>query len=104
MNRVVFPQKQLTAEEEYCFDFISLLQEGETLSAAVVDVDVFSGADADPDAILTDEPRLDGTRVWQEIGGGTLGVVYTVLCLATTCNGQIISLAAFLSIVKDATQ
>lgn len=104
MNRVVFLAKPQTQDVERIFDFTSLLQEGEELSAAVVDVDIWSGTDASPDNILDGSATVDGPRVLQKFTGGTLGATYTVTCFAGTCNDQMFSLAAYLSISNEAVE
>ena len=104
MNRVVFQAKPLTEDVIRVFDFTSLLAEGETLAAAVVDVDTFSGVDSSPDAILSGNATVDGPRVSQEFTGGTLGATYTVTCIAGTCNDQQHSLGAYLAVVRGATE
>lgn len=102
-NRVVFEMKPPAEEVERVFDFTSLLAEGETLAAATVEIEVFAGTDADPEAMLAGEPTVDGPRVIQVYREGTLGVVYTTTCYAGTCNGQLHSLAAYLGVLRGAT-
>jgi hypothetical protein len=87
---------------ERIFDFTSLLQEGETLASAVVSASVFSGTDTTPENLLDGDPEVDGVRVEQKITGGELGTVYTLLCQAGTCNGQVHSLAAYLALQEAA--
>lgn len=103
-NRVVFAAKPLTERVERIFDFTSILEEGEELGSAVVTASVFSGTDADAADIVVGTPTIDGPRVIQDFQDGVEGVVYTVLCQAGTCNGQLHSLAAYLAIVKGADE
>lgn len=99
-NRVVLEVKPLTEDVERIFDFTSLLQEGETISSAAFEVDVFSGSDADPEAILSGSPRVESPRVFQKFTDGELGTTYTVTCMAGTCNSQVLSLAGYLSVLR----
>jgi hypothetical protein len=104
-NRVTFAAKPLSETVERIFDFTSLLEEGDTLAAATVDVEVFSGTDADPEAMIEGlDVELDGFRVQQRYAGGVLGAVYTTTCVVGTCDGQVISLAAYLAVVEDAEE
>lgn len=102
MNRVVFIPKPVTEDVVRTFDFTSLLEEGESIASAQVEVDVFSGTDAAPENLLDGDPEFDAVRVEQKFTGGTLGVVYTATCLIGTCNGQVFSLAAYLSLQEAA--
>lgn len=104
MNRVVFSPKQLSQTVDREFDFSSLLAEGETLSYATIDVETHAGTDSNPEAILSGGVELDSPRVRQALAGGTLGAVYTLTCVIGTCNGQVLSLAAYLAVVKDADE
>lgn len=102
-NRVVFAGKPSNQDVVRTFDFTSLLTEGEELASAVVEVDVFSGTDADPEAMIeNDLPEIDGLRVNQKFSDGTFGVVYTATCFIGTCNGQVLSLAAYLAVTREA--
>ena len=101
-NRVVFTPKPPAQDAERCFDFTSLLDEGEELAAASVEVETFSGTSG----LSVDnlEIRLDGPRVFAPFSGGEEGSVYTVTCFAGTCNGQNFSLAAYLAVQKAAVE
>lgn len=101
-NRVIFAAKPPTEDVERTFDFTSLLAEGEELAAAEISVSVFSGADSSPADLLSGSPVIDSPRVTQAFQGGSVGATYTVLCLAGTCNDQLHSLAAYLSILRGA--
>lgn len=103
-NRVVFAPKPLTEKVERVFDFTSLLGEGEELAAAAVEVDVFSGTDAAPEDMLDGDPIVESPRVTQVFQDGIEGTVYTVRCIAGTCNGQAYSLAAYLDVRRMARE
>jgi hypothetical protein len=102
VNRIVFLPKPVQDDVIRTFDFTSLLDEGESLAAAQVKVQVFSGSDANPSGLLSGQPTIDGPRVEQKFTAGQLGTVYTATCLAGTCNGQVFSLAAYLSLQEAA--
>lgn len=99
-NRVTFAPKPPVQVAERCFDFTSLLDEGDSIAGAAVQVSVWSGEEGlevDNETI-----RLDGPRVYAEFSGGEDGSVYTVVCFGSTCDGQTQSLAAYLSVTKSA--
>ena len=104
MNRVVFEPKPLSEDVERIFDFTSLLAEGETIAAASVENKLWSGTDSAPENMLDGGVELDGPRVKQKFTGGTLGAVYSPLCAIGTCNGQVLSLAAYLAVVQGARE
>jgi hypothetical protein len=67
------------------FDFTSYLVQGETVTSAVCNVDVWAGTDASPSAILDGSATIvGGTTALQRVTGGIDGVDYRVRCLATT--------------------
>lgn len=101
-NRVVFDPKPPAQVAERCFDFTSLLTEGEELAGAAVEVETYSGEDGL--AVDNENIRLDGPRVYADFSGGEDGSIYTVTCFAGTCNGQLFSLAAYLSATKEAVE
>ena len=104
MNRVVFAGKPTSEDVVRTFDFTSLLAEGESLAAASLEVSVFSGTDSSPEDILSGVATVSSPRVEQEFTGGVLGTVYSVLCVAGTCNDQVYSLAAYLAVVEGADE
>ena len=81
------------------FDFSDVAQ---SLSSPVVDVTVLSGvADADPSAILADEPSVSGTTVLQRITGGQSGTLYQLRCAVIDADGEKYVLTAALPVRRS---
>lgn len=101
MSRVTFDGKLLGETVTETFDFTSRLASGETISTAVVTSSVYSGTDASPSSMISGANTISGTKVTQKITGGTLGVVYKLLCTITTSLSQTLQLSGFLAVVPD---
>lgn len=92
------------AQGETCFtsapfDFISCLQQGETISTFSVGATVYSGVDSDPSAILSGAPALvNTTQIRQLTTGGVNGVTYELDCTVTTSLGQTLIQTGLLSV------
>ena len=92
------------AQGETCFtsspfDFISCLQQGETILTFSVGATVYSGTDTNPSAILSGTPTVvNGTQVRQLTTGGVNGVTYELDCTVTTSLGQTLIQTGLLSI------
>jgi hypothetical protein len=78
-SNYVLPVKLSSTVVPVEVDFISQLQGDDAVTAIEVTVSVFSGVDADPDAILSGSPTLAQNRVTQVITGGVVGVMETIL-------------------------
>jgi hypothetical protein len=104
MSREVWDAKPPTDTKIFTFDFTSMLAIAETISTQECTASVWSGTDANPSAIISGVATAAGAIVSQKITAGTLGVTYTLLCTITTSLGQTLTLAGYLSIVKEATQ
>lgn len=85
----------------YSFDFAGLLASGETISSATVVATVYSGTDAAPSSIISGSDSTSGSIVSQNITAGTLGVIYELLCTATTSAGQLLQIVGLLAVVPD---
>lgn len=83
------------------WDFISLLQVGETISTAVVTAGVWSGNDPNAAAIISGAASISGTKVLQLITAGVLGCIYGLKCAITTSLGQTLNLYGYLAIIPD---
>lgn len=79
-----------------------MLASGETISAASVTASVYSGVDPLPSGILVGAATISGNVVRQYLQAGVLGVIYTLICSATTSLGNKFELMAFLAISQDA--
>lgn len=78
------------------FDFSDVAQ---SLSSPVVEVTALSGvADADPSAILADDPLVSGITVMQRVSGGQAGTLYQLRCTAIDADGEKYVLTAALPV------
>ena len=100
-GRIALDAKLLGETKNVPFDFISDLAIGETISTSVVTCSVYSGTDASPSSVISGSSSNSGTKVTQKITGGTLGVVYELLCTITTSAGQTLELVGILAVVPD---
>ncbi|MBV5322736.1 MAG: hypothetical protein JZU60_02740 [Ilumatobacteraceae bacterium] len=80
------------------FDFAQSLALGETLTTVSTTATVYSGADATPSAVLSGSPTVSAKQVIQNLTGGVLGVVYYIVCAATTSLGKVLLAGAYLSV------
>ena len=99
--RQEFPPKPISSTLNVTFDFTSDLASGGTISTKVVTATVYSGADAAPSGIISGAATSSGNVVTQLLTGGTLGVVYQLLCTITTSNGQTLVKAGYLAVVPN---
>ena len=100
--QVPFQPKLLGESRTLQFDFASRLDVGVTISTKVVTSTVYSGTDASPSSMISGSASSSGTIVSQLVIGGTLGVVYYLICTITTSDGQTLQMMGFLAIVPDA--
>lgn len=100
-GRVDLPAKLAGETKVYTFDFSSALANGETLSAPAVTASVYSGTDAAPSSLISGVASASGAVVSQKITGGTLGVLYELLCTVTTSLGQTLLLSGYIAIVPE---
>ena len=98
VGRIVIEPKLVGVTEVISppFDFSKNLQIGETLSTASVGVSVYSGVDPNPSALLSGTPSISGAVVNQSVTGGIVGVIYDIICTATTSLGNTYQLTAYL--------
>ena len=101
MNRVTLPPKRQGETVNYEFDFLSLLAPGETISTKVTTSEVFTGVDATPSSMINGAASNSGSIVTQSITGGTVGVVYIIVCTVTTSASQTLKLAGYLYVEPD---
>lgn len=95
--RISLESKLAAATRDY--DFTFTLPAGVTISSAVTTAAVYSGTDASPSALIDGAVSISGTTVTQSITGGTVGVLYSLFCVATCSDGQVLDLTGILAIV-----
>lgn len=81
------------------FDFGNQLGTN-TISSAVVTVNVERGTDAAPDSLKSGAAVISGAFVRQFITGGVLGVNYAIHCVATDSAGQKHKITAELAVER----
>lgn len=100
-GQAIFDPKYTGETKTYQFDFTSDLAPFEAILIQTVTASVFSGTDATPSAIISGAASATRTIVSQNITGGILGVIYELLCTATTSSSQILEKSAFLAVVPE---
>jgi hypothetical protein len=100
-GRLVIPPKRVSETIAVPFNFISSLQIGETIASATTTCTVYSGTDPTPSSVIDGAPVIAGTTVSQGITGGVTGVLYGLLCEATTSFNEVISQSAILVVIPD---
>lgn len=83
------------------FDFISMLESGETIVGAAVTASVFSGTDANPENIVSGAETVSGSVVTQKIIGGEVGVIYRLTCSVTTSLGNVKIMRGLLAVLDS---
>lgn len=100
MSLTVFESKLVSADQTLEFNFISRLQDAETITGAVVTVTVWSGVDANPSAILLAPRTISQQSVLQRVTGGLVGVIYLVTCNITTSDAQALLMQGCLAVIS----
>lgn len=99
MNRVLISPKK-AGETVFCplqgFDFTSILGAGETIISVTIGVNVYTGADSNPSAMISGPATINGSVVLQLFTGGQFGTIYGLRCAVTTSLGQGITLIGYL--------
>ena len=100
-RRIILVPKK---EEETCtfnFDFTANLASTETILSQAVTASVYTGIDPAPSAILSGVGGISGNVVSQNITAGVVGVIYQLLCTATTSLSQILEISAYCAVITD---
>ena len=95
-SRIILPEKRSSETLLVPFNFLSALTVGTTISSASVTATVYSGTDASPSAIISGSATISGAIITQKIVAGTAGVTYLLAAAATTSDGQVLVLNAYL--------
>lgn len=103
MGTLITPSKLVGETITLRFSFLDKLQWGEGVTSAVFTVEVASGEDAVPDEILYLTPTVsaDGTYVTQQVYRGLPGVIYYVICTATSDGGHTYVKFTYLAVLPD---
>lgn len=95
-----FSYKITTENEQFTFDFSTVMSSGETISSATSVVEVVSGTDASPNSILVGTPVASGQQVAQRIYNGLDGVIYRIELTIITSLANTYSLVADLPVLS----
>jgi hypothetical protein len=95
-----FSYKITTENEQFTFDFSTVMSSGETISSATSAVEVVSGTDASPNTILVGTPVASGQQVAQRIYNGLDGVIYRIEITIITSLANTYSLVADLPVLS----
>jgi len=96
----LLPAKDIEELVPVTFDFSPALADGATVTPQAVTVEVYRGTDANTAALLYGAPIASGASVVQWISGGLDGVRYKLRCRVATSGGQVLVLAARLSVTR----
>ena len=94
-----FSYKITTENEQFTFDFSTVMASSETISSATCNVEVVSGDDSNPNAIKVGTPAISGQLVAQRISGGLDGVIYRIEVSATTSLTNVYTIVADLPVL-----
>jgi len=95
-----FSYKITTENEQFTFDFSTVMSTGETISSATSAVEVVSGTDPSPSSILVGTPVASGQQVAQRIYNGLDGVIYRIEITIITSLANTYSLVADLPVLS----
>jgi hypothetical protein len=99
--RIVLPAKLQGETLRVNFPFGNKLETGEAVASAVTTCAVWSGVDANPSSVISGAAAVpaDGLSVYQTITAGIAGVIYYLLCTATTNSGRVLQCSAYLTVL-----
>jgi hypothetical protein len=97
-GRRVWVPKKVGETTTIPFDFASDLSPGETVIYAVSRATVYSG---ELPLVVLGAATIVGTVVNQSVSGGVAGVIYGVVCRASTSEGQVIEISAYCVVEPD---
>jgi hypothetical protein len=101
-TRIITPSKLVSETIGVTFDFTSKLVAGDSVASATTSATVYTGVDSTPSAILSGGPTITGTaQIIQKATAGVVGVIYEILCTATTTLGYVMSLSTYLAVTQD---
>lgn len=99
MGRVLLDPAKVGEAVNVPFDFISGLNPGETVISAGTNATLYSGVDANPQAIITAAATVSGSIAFQKVTPTITGNIYDLRCTAVTNQGQILSLEGYFAVV-----
>jgi hypothetical protein len=99
---LISPSKLVGETFTLTFNFLDRLNWAEVLTSAVCTVEVASGTDLSPEDILsgTDTISSDGTSATQKVYRGVPGVIYKVICTASSSTHTYVKIS-YLAVLPD---
>lgn len=82
--------------------FASLLPAGVNVVTAAVTISVWTGTDADANAVLSGSATTDGVSVYQNLVAGLDQVTYLLVYAATCSDGEVRELEALITVYAEA--
>lgn len=99
MTLIVLPSKAVGETIPVTFNFLDLLEFGESITGATVSATVFAGTDASPGDLISGVPVKTSIDVVQVITGGVSGVIYQIVCTVTTSDSNVLTKEARLAVI-----
>jgi hypothetical protein len=103
MSTVVFASKLQGESIDIEVDTLSKLAVGENSLTVATTMEVYSGADPNPTAMLSGSPSVSNNIAKQKVVGGLPGVVYQITFAVRTSNSQILLLQGRVAVLPSAT-
>lgn len=92
-----FSAQAESESELFSFDFVNDLAEGDALDSAIWSLTIVRGADADIATRLIGGAETGPSKTFQRIAGLRRGVRYKIQAVATTKNGNSLTLYSYCS-------
>lgn len=100
VTRVIIDPKRVTAHVFPPFDFLPLMAVGDSLTGPAVNVTVWSGVDANPNAIWDTTTVIAGSIVSPGIQNGIAGVIYLIR-VTVTAGAKTLVLEGLLAVLPE---
>lgn len=97
-----FSYKITSENEQFTFDYSTVMATGETISTATCVVTVQNGTDSSPSSILVGTPVVSGQLAAQRIYNGLDGVIYRIAMTVTSSLSNTYTIVADLPVLSSA--
>lgn len=101
MSLIVSTPKTVGETRVQQFNFLSQLAVNETLTSAICTCVVWSGADANPSAVLSGNATVSTPTAYQKITGGVEGTIYLITCTGFTSQSNNPVIQTYVPIVSN---
>ena len=101
---MIFEAKNPLDVKLYEFEFGDQLLFGEIITSAAVAASVYTGTDPTPNAIVSGDPIISGTKVQQLIEAGVDGVIYNLVATVNASGLHVYTKAASLAVISPASE